>query len=431
MPTDNKLLALNKALGGFQGGKEVDDVDVDISVKSAGARTVTYTVKSSDRETTRKNVEGSLKKFRVGNVSRKMMSVSSMEVTRCQMEDVMLTFVYKPTKGGMSQTTLNASITELFPCVAFTTGIRVRGVKNIEDFYNKVRNNNSNATCYLNNKDAKAGKEFIDKAETGKFVEKTNNALNILRWIEGVNKLHPIRNVYWGYRAKPRGVMRNHPGDIFLEFDNGKMLGVSLKAGGEKTDEPKLNTYVRPIYEYYKKLNDYNNLKDLLWPQYEQIPGIEPGDKRQWGNTVLALKTYEYEKMDEDGYNELYDKNLVIIKDQLLKLLNSDFAKTKSWLLEKVAQQQQDVPLVVVKATERHARRDKSTDVLVEAAQAATTINARLNERKKSKQAWEVRLEDGTKLELDFTTRTNKVGAAHKLGQFSNLAVKFNKVRKV
>ena len=431
MPTDNKLLALNKALSGFQGGKEVDDVDVDIAVKTAGARTVTYTVKSSDRETTRKNVEGSLKKFRVGNVSRKMMSVSSMEVTRCQMDDVMLTFVYKPTKGGMSQTTLNASITELFPCVAFTTGIRVRGVKNIEDFYNKVKNNNSKATCYLNNKDAKAGKEFIDKAETGKFIEKTNNALNILRWIEGVNKLHPIRNVYWGYRAKPRGVMRNHPGDIFLEFDNGKMLGVSLKAGGEKTDEPKLNTYVRPIYEYYKKLNDYNSLKDLLWPQYEQIPGIEPGDKRQWGNTVLALKTYEYEKIDEDGYNELYDKNLVIIKDELLKLLNSNFAKTKSWLLEKVAQQQQDVPLVVVKATERHARRDKSTDILVEAAQAATTIKAKLNERKKSKQAWIVHLNDGTELELDFTTRTNKVGAAHKLGQFSNLAVKFNKVRKV
>ena len=40
-------------------------------------------------------------------------------------------------------------------------------------------------------------------------------------------------------------------------------------------------------------------------------------------------------------------------------------------------------------------------------------------------------LNDGTELELDFTTRTNKVGAAHKLGQFSNLAVKFNKVRKV
>ena len=323
MPTDNKLLALNKALSGFQGGKEVDDVDVDISVKSAGARTVTYTVKSTDRETTRKNVEGSLKRFRVGNVSRKMMSVSSMEVTRCQMEDVMLTFVYKPTKGGMSQTTLNASITELFPCVAFTTGITVRGVKNIEDFYNKIRNNNSKATCYLNNKDAKAGKEFIDKAETGKFDEKVKNSINILRWVRRVHHKHPIKEIYWGYRKKPPGVMSNHPGDIFLNFGKGpkgkdKLLGVSLKAGGAKTDEPKLNTYVKPIFDFFGKTNQYEKIKDLLWPQYLQIPGIEESDKSSWGKSSLALKTYEFEKLNETEYNRLYDMNLAIIKNEIV-----------------------------------------------------------------------------------------------------------------
>ena len=115
--------------------------------------------------------------------------------------------------------------------------------------------------CYLNAKDAKAGKDFIDKAESGKFNEKVQNAINVLKWIEGVNKFHPIKHVYWGYRAKPPTVMSNHPGDIFLEFKNGKFLGVSLKAGGEKTDEPKLNTYVKPIFDYYGKSNDYENSK--------------------------------------------------------------------------------------------------------------------------------------------------------------------------
>ena len=196
MATDSKLLALNQALAIFQSGKEVDDVD--ISVKTAGARTVTYTVKSSDRETTRNNVEGSLEKFKVGRIFRKQMNVSSMEVTRCQMEDVLLTFVYKPTKGGMSQTTLNSSITELFPCIAFITGIRSNSVRGVQDFYNKIQNvNDASLSCYLNAKDAKAGKEFIDKAETGKFAEKTQNALNILRWVENVNKFHPITMVYW------------------------------------------------------------------------------------------------------------------------------------------------------------------------------------------------------------------------------------------
>tara|TARA_Y100001970_G_scaffold188770_1_gene229617 strand:+ start:1859 stop:3145 length:1287 start_codon:yes stop_codon:yes gene_type:complete len=428
MATDNQLLSLNKALGVFQFGKEVDDVD--ISVKKAGAKSVTYTVKSSDRETTRNNVEGSLKKFNVGTISRKQMSISSMAVTQCQMSDVKLMFVYKPTKGGMSQTTLNSSITELFPCIAFITGIRSNSVRGVQDFYNKVRNaNNSSLPCYLGN-DAKAGKEFIDKAEQGKFNEKVQNAINILKWIEGVNKFHPIAMVYWGYRKKPKGVMSNHPGDIFLQFENGKMLGVSLKAGGEKTDEPKLNTYVRPIYEFYGKLNEYEKLKNLLWPQYMQIPGMTESDKRHWGKTSLALKTYEFEKDDEDKYNELYDINLEIIKTQLINLLNSDFNKTRLWLMEKVAQQQKDVPVVVVKATDRTARRDKATDILIESLASVKTIAAGQS-KKKSKQAWNINLRDGSALELDFTTRTNKVGAAHKLGQFSNLAVKFNKVKKV
>ena len=428
MATDSKLLALNQALAIFQSGKEVDDVD--ISVKTAGARTVTYTVKSSDRETTRNNVEGSLEKFKVGRIFRKQMNVSSMKVTRCQMEDVLLTFVYKPTKGGMSQTTLNSSITELFPCIAFITGIRSNSVRGVEDFYNKIQDaNNSSLPCYLGN-DAKAGKEFIDKAETGKFAEKTQNALNILKWIEGVNKFHPIAMVYWGYRRKPKGVMSNHPGDIFLQFENGGMLGVSLKAGGEKTDEPKLNTYVRPIYEFYGKLNEYEKLKNLLWPQYEQIPGITEDDKRHWGKTTLALKTYEFEKQNEEEYNRLYDINLQIIKTQLINLLNTDFAKTRTWLLEKVAQQQKEVPVVVVKATDRTARRDKATDMLIDSLASVKKIVAS-ESTKKSKQAWLIKLSDGSVLELDFTTRTNKVGAAHKLGQFSNLAVKFNKVRSI
>ena len=44
MSTSKQLLALNKALGSFQKGREIDDVD--IAVSKAGAKGVTYTVKS-------------------------------------------------------------------------------------------------------------------------------------------------------------------------------------------------------------------------------------------------------------------------------------------------------------------------------------------------------------------------------------------------
>ena len=423
----NDLLQLNAALNEFQANKEVDDM---ISVKNAGPKIVAYEVRSTDREKTREDVEVALKKHKVGTITRKLMTVSSMEITDCKSGGMTYRFIYKPTKGGMSQTTLNASITELFPCIAFETGINSRQIKNVTDFYNKIIENNSkNLNCYLSDKDAKAGKDFIDKAETGKFQEKVQNAINVLKWIEGVNKFHPISKVYWGYRAKPRGVMTNHPGDIFLQFKNGKILGVSLKAGGEKTDEPKLNTYVKPIFDFYGKSNDYEKIKERLWPQYIIIPGITEDDKRMWGTQALALKTYDFEKKDVKTYNELYDKNLAIIKEELLKLLNSDFAKTKEWLLEKVAQQQQDVPLVVVKTTEKNARRDKSSDMLIEALASVAKIKAQ-PPKGSSKQGWNIMLTDGSKLQMDFTTRTNKVGAMHKMGQFTNLAVKFNKVKK-
>jgi len=427
--TGNKVIDLNAALQNVISSVK----GIDIKIKSATSTSVKYIVKSNDRSSVRDLLEQQLAAARVGTVTRKLLSESSMEVTRCEMtvggKKETHTFVYKPIRGGMSQTTLNASITELFPCIAFLTGIKSRSARNTKEFYEMVMaNNNPRLSCYVNPRDASAGKEFIEKAETGKFEEKVKNAINVLRWIETVNKKHPIANIVWGYRAKPPGVMSNHPGDIFIQFKNGKMLGVSLKAGGENTAEPKLNTYIRPIYEYYGKLNDYAKLKDKLWPQYLEIPGITEADKKFWGKTVLAQKTYAFESMNKSKYDELYDRNLAIIKSELINLLNSNQQKTKSWLLEKVAQQQQDVPLVVVKATQRTARRDKSSDILVEALASVSSIVAQ-PATGTSKQAWNIVLRDGSVLELDFTTRTNKVGAGHKLGQFENLAVKFNKVK--
>ena len=428
----NETLALNQALMQIQSAKEVDDV----SVKKASATLVTYTIKSKDRLTTRETVKGQLISagFPKNKVSQTLISSeSSMEVVETKPGTTKYRFVFKPTRGGMSQTTLNASITELFPCIAFLTGIKARSVKNNRDFYNKIiANNNPSLPCYVNARDAAAGREFIEKAENGKFDEKVRNAINVLRWIEGVNRAHPIANVFWGYRAKPRGVRTNHPGDIFLQFQNGQMLGVSLKAGGATTDEPKLNTYVKPIYDFYGKSREYDQLKEKLWPQYMQVFGVTEDDKKRWGTKALAMKTYDFEQINPKAYDALYDQNLAIIKQELANLLNSDMQKTKRWLLENLTNQDRDVPLVVVKTTQMTARRDKSSDVLTEALASVSSIMASPTPKTgSSKQGWYIALSDGSKLQLEFTTRTNKVGAMHKMGQFANLAVKFNKVKKV
>tara|TARA_X000000368_G_scaffold276772_1_gene219589 strand:+ start:2089 stop:3417 length:1329 start_codon:yes stop_codon:yes gene_type:complete len=437
---ESDLLKLNRALQEFQrNAKDIDDVEEQVKVKQAGKTVVKYNVMTTDRETSRDRVEKALKKEFNGLVKREQLSVSSMACTVINAKDKMkYVFIYKPTKGGMSQTTLNSSITELYPCIAFEKGIKITAVSKMEvkKFHQKIEAAwSKDLNCFVNDKDALAGRDFIANAERGKFEEKIKNAINILRWLQGVNRKHKIKKVVWGYRAKPAGIMSNHPGDIFVQFMNDKWLGVSLKAGSEKTNEPKLNTYVKPIFDYFNKSKDYDKIKDKLWPQYMEIPGIEEEDKSKWGKNDLALKTYVFEKEDRESekkYNELYDKNLAIIKDELIKLIGDpkNFEKAKSWITEKVAQQQQDVPLVVVKATQYTARRDKASDLLVEAVAAVKKISAEIT-KVGGKQAFTVKLVDGTKVKMDFTARTNKVGANHKMGQFTNLAVKFNKVSQI
>ena len=437
---ESDLLKLNRALQEFQrNAKDIDDVEEQVKVKQAGKTVVKYNVMTTDRETSRDRVEKALKKEFNGLVKREQLSVSSMACTVINAKDKMkYVFIYKPTKGGMSQTTLNSSITELYPCIAFEKGIKITAVSKMEvkKFHQKIEAAwSKDLKCFVNDKDALAGRDFIANAERGKFEEKIKNAINILRWLQGVNRKHKIKKVVWGYRAKPKGIMSNHPGDIFVQFMNDKWLGVSLKAGSEKTNEPKLNTYVKPIFDFFDKTKDYDKIKDKLWPQYMEIPGIEEEDKSKWGKNDLALKTYVFEKADRESekkYNELYDKNLAIIKDELIKLIGDpkNFQKAKAWITEKVAQQQQDVPLVVVKATQYTARRDKASDLLVEAVAAVKKISAEITQVG-GKQAFTVKLVDGTKVKMDFTARTNKVGANHKMGQFTNLAVKFNKVSQI
>ena len=74
----------------------------------------------------------------------------------------------KPTKGGMSQTTLNSSSTELYPCIAFTKGIKVtsafKGMR-LENFIHQISkecNKDLVGSVFVDNKDFEAGKSFID-----------------------------------------------------------------------------------------------------------------------------------------------------------------------------------------------------------------------------------------------------------------------------
>ena len=403
----------------------------EVKIKSANAKTVIYIVTSNTRFQTQdllnqqlSNAGFNVSKVFVGGIS------NSQETTEFLLPSgVKRRIGFKPSKG-FQDTTFMASITELFPAIAFVNGISPS--LSVENFYNAILQSNPSTVGapgpYLSTNDVTKGKEVIDKAEPGpdfKVKEKITNAKNVTKWLNNHNQKHPIAEVYWGYRAKPTGVDSSNPGDIFLVYKNGGMLGVSLKAGTSGSKEPILNTYVKPVFDYFGKPNDYVKLKQSLYPQYREAGVSELDLKTKWGSSQLAQQLGRFEKENSKEYNRLYDINLSLIRDGMVRIFNSDIRKTRKFIKSEILKTQLKTPFIKVKTTQTTAYIDNTYDRLAAGLEAATSIVASPSA---SKQEFVLTLSDGITLNMEFSARTNKSGFLHKLGQFENLAVKFNAI---
>ena len=405
----------------------------EVKIKSANAKTVIYIVTSDKRFDTQtllnqqlSNAGFNVSKVFVGSISNSQESTEFLLPSGARRR-----IGFKPSSGAMQDTTFMASITELFPAIAFLNGISP--TLSTEKFYNAILTSNSSSVGapgpYLTTNDADKGKEIIDKSEPGpdfKVKEKITNAQNITKWLNNHNQKHPIAEVYWGYRAKPQGVDPSNPGDIFLAYKNGGMLGVSLKAGGAATKEPILNTYVKPLFDYYGKPNDYLKLKKSLYPQYLEAGVDEKDMKTKWGSSQLAQQLGKFEKENPREYNRLYDINLSLVKQAVINLFNSDIKKTRKFIKSQILKTQLKTPFIKVKATMSTAYVDNTYDQLQAGLEAATSIIA--SDAGGSKQDFVITLSDGITLNMEFSARSNKSGFLHKLGQFENLSVKFNAI---
>ena len=405
----------------------------DIKIKSANKKTVIYIVTSDTRFETQtllneqlSNAGFSVSKIFVSSISNSQESTEFLLPSGAKRR-----IGFKPARG-MQDTTFMASITELFPAIAFIN--RISPSLSAEDFYNQIfQANPSSAGApgpYVTGSatDVTKGKEIIDKSEPGpdfKVREKITNAKHITTWLNNHNQKHPIAEVYWGYRTKPRGVDPSNPGDIFLKYANGGMLGVSLKAGTTASKEPILNTYVKPLFDYFGKPNDYLKLKQSLYPQYREA-GVSESDLRtKWGSKALAQQLGEFERENESKYDELYDKNLMLIKNAVIGLFNSNITKTRKFIKSQILKDHLKTPFIKVKATSSTAYVDNTYDQLSAGLEAATSIVASAG---RAKQDFIIKLSDGITLDMEFSARSNKSGFLHKLGQFENLSVKFNAI---
>jgi hypothetical protein len=400
-------------------------------IKKTTSKKQVLVLKSSNRMQLQKDIEKELTKKKIPFTRKKDPALSgSTEVTVVPKptniyKDAVVVLVYKPASGGMSETTLNSTITELAPALAFTNKFVV---KSVEDFYAQLKKiNHKTASVYLAARDILAGQKFVDDfPKSSKFKTKMENAIGVLNYLQKENKKKPIKNVLWGYRAKPQGVDSKHKGDLFIEYADGSMLGVSLKAGDETSKEPKLNTYVKPILE---KINPSaidvlrENLYNKIYKEFSDFPKTYD-DRPNKKQTIQKLA--ELEKKNVMQYNQLYDKGLDMIRNTLTESFQSDVKTTVDYLRGAIVGDAGIVPLLVLKAFGTEVKILTDEDDVAVFLPKTKQIKSYPSTTSKQDFYIELIASPTEKLKMKFAVRTNKTGDEHKLGQFYNLSVKFN-----
>mgnify|MGYP001343768280 FL=1 len=398
---------------------------LEFNIKKSTSRIVVYFIRASNRADARRNVQNHLKAQKVVVQERKT-SLSSENITEFTLGNFTVRLVYKPMSGGMTETTLNSTITELIPAIAFLNGCKER---NPEKLYEKILTYPPDQRCYVTSADKKSGIDFIeDMPRSSKFIEKMKNAVAITKFLEDEDKKKKITDVFWTYRAKPTGVPKNSPADIVLFFADGSILGVSLKAGGESTKEPLLNTYVNRVYYHFEPSGtQIKRLKEDLYNNtYSKIPGItsksyDEGSERP--NTFNALEAFERDNLSM--YEKYYDANLAIIRNKLIYTMTKDFETFKKYCRSEILKQS-DVPVIIIKAVNDTYREVKDSNRLNVLLAKATSVEGMVSIS--SKQNFDIRIKRYSEVlgTMNMAVRSNKVGVEHKLGQFFNLAVKYN-----
>ena len=130
----------------------------EINTKKSTSRRTVITVKSGDRDNDRDEI---LRRLTQAGVQAAIgSSSSSVDPVDGIHDGENFRIEVKPLSGGMQETTLNSSITELFPCIAFENNYRP---KSVEDFMQFLMSIDVNQMNCIHSKDKEAAKETINK----------------------------------------------------------------------------------------------------------------------------------------------------------------------------------------------------------------------------------------------------------------------------
>ena len=359
--------------------------------------------------------------------------------------------------SGGQQTTVNSTITELFPALCFNNGYNPKSPEDLENFINGLNlESPKSKKTFVTSNNLKAGKEFVvlkDKIRPDMRHEKIQNAYAITKFIFETHKNKAIDKVVWGYREKPQGVPSNHAGDVFIFFKEKTypaIAGISLKAGSEKSSEPKLNSYVKTTLTKSMWLKSapraVSQLKKELWDKvYSKIPSLPKsitadnyfqsvGSKEATkANPMLIEKMIDFFESDPKGFDELYGVMNKVCREKLCEVINKDIKAAKQWIAEefRLETKGEEIPLVLVKAIK--TKFDMAGDPLADMLPVIKTIKAYLN--KNSVQEWFIDVSDGKKtLTLLMTIRSDsefrRAKPKGKLGSFVGLKLLYRGIKK-
>tara|TARA_R100000278_G_scaffold46887_1_gene40676 strand:- start:27 stop:572 length:546 start_codon:yes stop_codon:yes gene_type:complete len=178
-------------------------------------------------------------------------------------------------------------------------------------------------------------------------------------------------------------------------------------------------------------LKDFEKLQKTSYnTYYKGIPNIPK--MTEYGKAKMTKVVGAFEASNRKRYEALYDEQLEFVRQELCDMMNKYPKKAKAWLLSEVAAEQEDVPLIVLKAAGDTTKIIDDENVIKDCVQTSKKLNGiKAYPSKTSKQNWHIDLTCRTHTTtLNFSIRTNKTGINHKLGQYVNLAVKFNGIAK-
>ena len=359
--------------------------------------------------------------------------------------------------SGGQQTTVNSTITELFPALCFNNNYNPKSPEDLENFINRLDlSSPKSKKTFVTDSNLKAGKEFVmlkDSIRPDMRQEKIQNAYAITKFIFETHKNKAIDKVVWGYREKPRGVPSNHAGDVFIFFKQKTypaIAGISLKAGSEKSAEPKLNSYVKTTLTKSMWLKSapraVPQLKKELWDKvYSKIPALPKSitadnyfqsvgkNEATRPNPILIEKMIDLFESDPARFDELYGIMNVVCREKLCEVINKDINAAKQWIAEefRLETKGEEIPLVLVKAI--RTKFQLAGDPLADMLPTIKKIKAYLN--KNSVQEWFIDVSDGKKtLTLLMTIRSDsefrRAKPKGKLGSFVGLKLLYRGIKK-